>query len=205
MHPERSVCCIMNDTRDYIIDQAYKLFLNKSYDGVSISDISKSIGFTKGALYHHFVNKEDLFKAVIDKYLKIISLHEINMDITLEDYIKEIVDYVSQMVNTTCIDDQPFEPISYLTLLIDALRHYPGFAEQHEDFFNKEIGNLAVALDRAVKTGEIRNDIDVSLTALNLFSLCTGVAGNLFRSDSPSEAINTFQAQMTEFYKTLKK
>jgi TetR/AcrR family transcriptional regulator, transcriptional repressor for nem operon len=195
----------MNDTREYIIDQAYKLFLNKSYEGVSISDISQSIGFTKGALYHHFVNKEDLFKAVIDKYLRIISLGEIKQDISLEEYIKEIIDYVRQIVNTTCIDDQPFEPVNYLTLLIDALRHYPGFAERHEDFFNSEIDNLKIVIDRAVKNGEIREDVDTTLTALNLFSLSTGVAGNLFRSDSPSEAIKTFQSQMVEFYKILKK
>jgi TetR/AcrR family transcriptional regulator, transcriptional repressor for nem operon len=195
----------MNDTREYIIDQAYKLFLNKSYEAVSISEISQSIGFTKGALYHHFVNKEDLFKAVIDKYLRIISLGEIKYDITLEEYIKEIIDYVRQIVNTTCIDDQPFEPISYLTLMIDALRHYPGFAEKHEDFFNSEIDKLKIVIERAVKNGEIREDINTTLTALNLFSLSTGVAANLFRSDSPSEAISTFQSQMIEFYKILKK
>jgi len=56
----------MNDTREYIIDESYKLFLNRSYEAVSISVISDAIGFTKGALYHHFKNKEELFKAVID-------------------------------------------------------------------------------------------------------------------------------------------
>lgn len=195
----------MSDTKEYIIDQAYKLFLNKSYESVSISDISKSIGFTKGALYHHFLNKEELFKAVIDKYLKIIALGEMKKDITLAEYIQEIIEYVSQVVNTTCIDDQPFVPVSYLTLLIDALRHYPGFAEKHEDFFNAEIDNLKIILDRAVVNGEIRDDIDTSLAALHLFSLSAGIAGNLFRSDSPSDAIQSFKLQMIEYYKILKK
>lgn len=204
MHPERSVC-IMSDTKEYIIDQSYKLFLNKGYEAVSISDISKSIGFTKGALYHHFLNKEELFKAVIDKYLKIIALGEIKKDITLDEYIGAIIDYVSQVVNTTCIDDQPFVPVSYLTLLIDALRYYPGFAEKHEDFFNMEIDNLKIILDRAVKNGEVRDDIDTSLVALHLFSLSAGIAANLFRSNSPSDAILLFKSQMIEYYKILKK
>ena len=195
----------MSDTKDYIIDQAYKLFLDKSYEAVSISDISKAIGLTKGALYHHFLNKEELFKAVIDKYLKIIVLDDIKTDITLAECIQAIIDYVGQVVNTTCIDDQPFEPVSYLSLMIDALRHYPGFLEKHEHFFNETIVNLETILDHAVKNGEIRDDLDTSIVAQHLFSLSTGIAANLFRSNSPSDAIQSFKYQMFEYYKILKK
>jgi TetR/AcrR family transcriptional regulator, transcriptional repressor for nem operon len=195
----------MSDTREYIIDEAYKLFLDKSYEAVSISDISQAIGFTKGALYHHFVNKEDLFKAVIDKYLKIIVLGDIKKDITMAECIQAIIDYVSQVVNTTCIDNQPFEPVNYLSLLIDALRHYHGFTEKHEHFFNETIDNLKTILDQAVKNGEIRDDIDTSAVAQHLFSLSAGIAGNLFMSNSPANAIQSFKSQMFEFYKLLKK
>ena len=52
----------MENTKEFIIDEAFKLFLDHSYEAVSISDISQAIGFTKGALYHHFKNKEELFK-----------------------------------------------------------------------------------------------------------------------------------------------
>jgi TetR/AcrR family transcriptional repressor of nem operon len=204
LHPERSVGN-MSDTKEYIIDQAYKLFLDKSYESVTISDISKSIGFTKGALYHHFINKEDLFKAVIDKYLKIIVLGDIKKDITLAECIRAIIEYVSQVVNTTCIDNQPFVPVSYLSLLIDALRYYPGFAEKHEHFFNETIYNLKTILDQAVKDGEIRDDINTSIAAQHLFSLSAGIAGNLFMTNSPSNAIQSFKAQMIEYYKILKK
>ena len=205
LHSERSVCYIMSDTKEYIIDQSYKLFLDKSYEAVSISDISIAIGFTKGALYHHFLNKEDLFKAVIDKYLKIIVLGDIKKDITLAECIHAIIEYVSQVVDTTCIDNQPFEPVNYLSLLIDALRHYPGFSEKHEHFFNETIDNLKTILDQAVKNGEIRDDIDTSIVAQHLFSLSTGIAGNLFRSNSPSDAIQSFKSQMIEYYNILKK
>jgi TetR/AcrR family transcriptional regulator, transcriptional repressor for nem operon len=195
----------MSDTKEYIIDEAYKLFLEKSYESVSISDISQAIGLTKGALYHHFVNKEDLFKAVIDKYLKIIVLSDIKQDITCAECIQAIIDYVSQVVNTTCIGNQPFEPINYLSLLIDALRHYPGFAEKHGHFFNETIDNLKTILDQAVKSGEIRDDIDTAAAAQHLFSLSAGIAGNLFMSNSPSNAIQSFKFQMIEYYKLLKK
>ena len=194
----------MSDTKEYIIDQAYKLFLHKSYEAVSVSDISKAIGLTKGALYHHFLNKEELFKAVIDKYLNVISMRDVQSDITLAEFIDSNVDYVKRIVNTVCVDDLPFVPVNYLSLLIDALRHYPGFAQEKELFFTQEINKLKIILDRAVEKEEIRSDIDTYVVALNFFSISVGIAANMFRENSPDQAIEAFKAQMVGLYKLLK-
>lgn len=194
----------MSDTKEYIIDQAFKLFLNKSYEAVSISDISKSIGFTKGALYHHFLNKEELFKAVIDKYLKIISIGEVKKDCTLAEYIETNIAYIKQIVQMVSVDDQPFIPVNYLSLLIDALRHYPGYADDKEQLFTAEVDKVKILLDQAVKNGEVRKDIDTSLVALNLLSITVGIAADLFRQNSPADAIASYQSEIYEFYKILK-
>jgi TetR/AcrR family transcriptional regulator, transcriptional repressor for nem operon len=204
LHPERSVCIIMSDTKEYIIDQAFKLFLSKSYEAVSISDISKSIGFTKGALYHHFLNKEELFKAVIDKYLKIIGLGDFKEGLTLAEYIEANIAYIKHIVQMLSIDEQPFIPVNYLSLLIDALRHYPGYADDKEQLFNVEVAKLEIILDQAVKNGEVRIDIDTSLVALNFLSITVGITTNLFRQNSPAQAMASYQSEMYEFYKILK-
>ena len=195
----------MSETKDIIIDHAYTLFLSKSYEAVSIHDISKSIGLTKGALYHHFLNKEGLFKAVIDKYLKLVGLIQVKQDITLEEYVQVIIEYVSRIVKTICIDDQPFIPVNFLSLLIDALRHYPGYMDEQRQFYAIGISNLKTILDKAVQNGEIRSDVDTSLAALNLTSIAIGVTASLFREHSPSDAIRLFESQMIEYYKVLKK
>lgn len=203
MQTERSVC-FMSDTREYIIDQAYKLFLAKSYEAVSISEISVSIGLTKGALYHHFVNKEDLFKAVIDKYMKVIGLININENISLVEFIDLEIKHLKKIVLTISTDES-FVPVNYLSFLIDALRHYPGFAQEYEQFFEEVIGKLKTILANAIATGEIRGNIDLDLVALNIFSTTVGITANFFRQLTPEQAIETFQKQMFEYYKILKK
>ncbi len=195
----------MADTREYIIDKAYRLFLNKSYEAVSISDISHSIGLTKGALYHHFVNKEDLFKAVCDKYLSVIGLVDLQENTSVAELIQMTVEHVRKIVLTICIDDTPFIPANYLSLLIDALRHYPGYAEEGGKFFTLVIDKLKLILDNAVKNGEVRNDIDTYTTALNFFSLSVGIAANIFRQNSPDEAVETLHSQLIELYKIVRK
>ncbi|MGC9331766.1 MAG: TetR/AcrR family transcriptional regulator, partial [Bacteroidales bacterium] len=57
----------MNKLKDKIMETAFSLFLNKGYT-VSINEIVNKAGVSKGALYHHFKNKEALFESTIQKY-----------------------------------------------------------------------------------------------------------------------------------------
>lgn len=49
------------DTLQDIRDGAFALFGRYGYDGVSIDDIAKTAGLSKGALYWHFRGKDELF------------------------------------------------------------------------------------------------------------------------------------------------
>lgn len=50
-----------------IVDAARGLFATKGYDAVSIDMIAAAAGLTKGACYHHFASKQELFERVIDE------------------------------------------------------------------------------------------------------------------------------------------
>jgi AcrR family transcriptional regulator len=54
------------DTRQGLVDEARKLFAQRGYHAASLDEVCVQAGVTKGALYHHFENKEDLFLAVLD-------------------------------------------------------------------------------------------------------------------------------------------
>jgi AcrR family transcriptional regulator len=46
--------------------QARKLFTKKGYSGVNTEELVESARVTKGALYHHFANKKELYEAVLE-------------------------------------------------------------------------------------------------------------------------------------------
>ncbi|WP_433944726.1 TetR/AcrR family transcriptional regulator [Paenibacillus sp. SN-8-1] len=48
-------------TKQRIVDCAKVLFSQKGYAATSIQDICRAAGCSKGGVYHHFLNKEDLF------------------------------------------------------------------------------------------------------------------------------------------------
>lgn len=56
------------ETIKLILDVSEKLFLEKGYESTSIQDIINGLGgLSKGAVYHHFKSKEDIFSAVSDR------------------------------------------------------------------------------------------------------------------------------------------
>ena len=51
-----------------ILDAALELFCAQGYEGTSIQDIVDRLdGMTKGAVYHHFKSKEEIFNAAFDR------------------------------------------------------------------------------------------------------------------------------------------
>ncbi len=149
----------MDNTKEFIIDEAFKLFLDCSYEAVSISDISKAIGFTKGALYHHFKNKEELFMSVIDKYLVIPEINADTDTISLYEFIHLSIAQTEKTIKILFGSSMIYSPINYISLFTDAFRHYPGYAESKGTFINNEIEKTQKVLENAIRNGEIKNDV----------------------------------------------
>lgn len=54
-------------TRQRILDAAKKLFAQKGYERTTIQDILDELeDLSKGAIYHHFKNKEAMLYALVD-------------------------------------------------------------------------------------------------------------------------------------------
>jgi AcrR family transcriptional regulator len=58
--PERR----MERTRAALIASARHVFATRGFEGASLDEIADAAGYTRGAIYRHFANKEDLFFAV---------------------------------------------------------------------------------------------------------------------------------------------
>ena len=54
-------------TRDALIQAALELFTERGYPGVGTEEIVARAKVTRGALYHHFRDKRDLFRAVHER------------------------------------------------------------------------------------------------------------------------------------------
>lgn len=57
-------------SRVQILDAALKLFAHRGYNATSVQDIAEAAGVSKGNVYHHFGDKESIFRQLLESYFQ---------------------------------------------------------------------------------------------------------------------------------------
>lgn len=56
-------------TRTAVLEAAARVFARRGYDGASVAEIAAEAGFSHGAVYSNFNDKEDLFLALYERWV----------------------------------------------------------------------------------------------------------------------------------------
>ena len=147
-------------TKDRIIEEAFKLFLNHNYEKVSISDLEEAIGKTRGAIFYFFKNKEEIFNTVIDTYIiktqnpdeKFDFSDDLSLEQFIYRYVKGINTTMSRMLSLSVVNIYK----QYFYLYLQASRIYPNFSEIMTQNSIAEINLWEKVISRAIQTKEIK-------------------------------------------------
>ena len=100
--------CMRNSeiTKNKVLKESIKLFNTKGYKTTSLSDITLATGFTKGAIYRHFENKEDLeidaFETIMKKVFAV--MHEkISENKNTKDKLFSVLDLFQSYISNPFI------------------------------------------------------------------------------------------------------
>lgn len=100
-------------TIERILDVSTKLFFEKGYENTSVQDILNELdGLSKGAIYHHFKSKEDIFDAVASRMGSgnLTTFTEVIQDISLSggDKLQKVVSLgISSTITKDIIEMSP--------------------------------------------------------------------------------------------------
>ena len=72
----------MADTRQALVDAARTLFTQQGYATTGTEEIVAAARVTRGALYHHFQDKADLFRAVMEQIAREVAEHLIDAELS---------------------------------------------------------------------------------------------------------------------------
>ena len=72
----------MADTRQALVDVARRLFTEQGYAATGTEEIVAAARVTRGALYHHFHDKSDLFRAVMEQIAREVAEHLIDAELS---------------------------------------------------------------------------------------------------------------------------
>ena len=140
-------------TRDALLAAARALFAEHGYAGVGTEEVVRRAGVTRGALYHYFRDKQDLFRAVFEQTEAEIMQTIIARVEGLTDPMEELAVGVSAFLDA-CGDP---------TLMRIGLRDAPGVLgwEEWREIGNRHgLGLVTGALGWAMDEGQIaRTDV----------------------------------------------
>ena len=158
------------NTKDLIIEKTLKLILDKGTIDISISEIRNSTGLTTGGIYYHFSDKNDIIKAILQKYM--IDYIKIDFDkITLEgstrnkihDTLFYILHHFINGVKIESID----EKINYRDVIL--LLTATGYAEEEVESIISITGNdIGIFLTELVEDGKRQNEIRQDFSTENI-------------------------------------
>jgi AcrR family transcriptional regulator len=150
-------------TPERLLDAARKLFATQGYDGASLDDVAAAAGMTKGAVYHHFESKADLFWALAKERLS--GQMDIADDADAVDQAwdeAKLTDVLKNVLHQSA-DDQDWARLHYEILSRtrdpDAKRH---FVQQERFLLERLTGTVKAAQTQ----GEARADIAPQAVAL---------------------------------------
>ena len=141
-------------TKAIILKESADLFNTQGYKATSLSDINKATGFTKGAIYKHFSNKEDLEQQALR------SLGRTMFDI-LGKEIKTAKDYESKMEVVfrffeNYLSNPPYQGgCPLLNSAVESDDSNPGLRQQSFGM----LVNLKSLLKRILESGKKKNQI----------------------------------------------
>lgn len=165
-------------TRRELVEVARRLFADRGYARTSLDHVVAEAGVTKGALYHHFENKKELFAAVAER---------VEADLTASvGQGSERDPWRAFVAGAESYLDAALEPEVQNILLIDAPTVL-GYERWHELQARYGLGLTVAALELVMDSGAIAKRPSLPLAKMVLAALSEG-AMFIARSEDRSKA-----------------
>lgn len=163
-------------TRGAILEAAIEAFLEKGVASTTLEQVARRAGVTRGAVYWHFQDKNDLFSALIDRV-------RLPMQELVEDLRKQQGSDPLAMVHDICLH--------LLTVLHEDVTHRRIYTilfsrcefvcemnpsvERQIQLDAKSLAEVTKDFDAAARQGLLQEGIEPRIAALSLFSLIKGI------------------------------
>jgi AcrR family transcriptional regulator len=148
--------------QETVLRRAIDLFNRQGYDGTSMGDLAKELGFTKSAIYHHVPSKQALLEQALDEALDGLTrvLDETRTGSAYDRLRAAVRSSVQVLV----------EHLPAVTLLLRV--HGNSEVELEALRRRREIDDkLAALVTAAVAEGAVREDLPADLTSKLLFGM----------------------------------
>jgi TetR/AcrR family acrAB operon transcriptional repressor len=163
-------------TRERLLDAAQELFRKRGVTRTSLAHVATAAGMTRGAVYWHFRDKADLFRAMCERAT-------LPLDASFDRAVKrsdgdalatlrELSIGALQNLATDTRTQHVFDIMFLKSELVDELA---GLATTHRQERRACLHQIELMVRRAVREGRLAADLDAGLAAQALHAYMVGI------------------------------
>jgi len=163
------------ETREALLQAGIQAFVESGVDHPSLDAICARAGFTRGAFYVHFKDRDDFLMAVIDQLLSDF----INGVITSSeqgDDLKKTIELFTEVgiIGTTLPIGENGGTLN-LRVILEAGSRIPEIKERYATLIQDAINRLMVVVKNGQKAKMVRDDVEAELGSIILVSAAIGL------------------------------
>ena len=172
-------------SRAAILTATMDLISKHGFSGTTVDKIATEAGLSKGSIFWHFENKENLFRAVIESIRNALfeglmaGMHE---GLSAREKITLILDNYTELIEKDCS-----RCIDLTVLIIEMVETNPRLAQELRDLFGELTNMLNLFLEEGKKQGEIHADLDSQMTAYTVVGNLQGMTVQYYLNRSKFE------------------
>lgn len=198
-----------NPTKDNILISSFRVFLEKGYEKATLNELVKASKVSKGAFYHYFKGKEELFDATIEKYffeiaspvVKFEPSEEKNFLENVQAYIDNKNGEVLKVMNRLELDFTA----NYMNIILEAMKLFEHHKKRSLRLLDAELATYQKIIETAQQKGEVRTDVEASLLAKHFYFMLDGFKFHLLiLSDWNVEKYTEVHQLIQQFYQLIK-
>jgi len=186
-----------------ILDKVMHLFWEKGFFATSIDEVVKITGLNRAAIYKHFGGKEQLYVAMLKRYLSQVTFQLTQPLLEpIDNPISALQTFFSQFTQAMSIPVQQKGCFLVMTatdlpLKSDAINHVVN------EFLTQLQQLLSDLLAKAVQQGICSDELDCGQTTSFLIGNIMGLM-TLLRSNAPNTLVDEHIAVMNQYLEQLK-
>lgn len=157
-------------SRQQILDAALKLFSHNGYGATSVRDIAEAAGLSKGNVYHHFPDKESVFRALLDRYFQVMSEPDFPFNRALATgTFPENLENIGQAVRQVVHDYREYALLIYVDVVEFDGSHIRRFYENMAERFQAFIKNAGMEHELSAKLADGLSPVSAVMVATRIF------------------------------------
>lgn len=193
--------------KDSILDGCFKLLLQKREGGITVTDLEKSIGVTRGKIFYYYKDMDEIIRSTIEHYFqKVVDYFGFFYNEEKTTLWNFLFDYVEnwKKFDQSIVELTGDSASSVINFFLHATASYPNFEVKIKSLFEKELKCWETVLNKAIESSEIKANVDVPVVATKFYCMHMGVVVQSYFVPNSFKA-STLQMLFISLYEDLKK